>query len=434
MLSSVYPTVPTVFGQRKQRLSEIFSCSFCGLKALKRDCERTAQMKIKLTKAVVRKLQCDKGKARTFFRDTICRGLVIEVRDGGGKTYYLSVRDDRGKQRLYKIGEASSITPTTARKLCDQKREELITGSDIFAEKKQHRSCLTYAEYFNEHYIPYVKGYKRSWSTDLYYARNHIFPAIGNVYLDDLSVSHVRDVLTTSAERLAKTSVYRFYIILRYSLNLAIKWKLTSLQHNPTNGYTVKKPDNPRSYYLSGEEVDRLLAAVNKSGNIMLRYIIPLLLLTGARSGEIRSVRWEHVDLERRFIRVPLSKNGSERYIPLNDAAIALLKKVPRRHSSIYVFANPNTGKPYTGFYRPWERVRQIVGLPHIRIHDLRHSFASFLVNAGCSLYEVQKILGHKSATMTQRYSHLNQSSLLRAASVAEQFVDISTIRGRNNH
>jgi integrase len=103
--------------------------------------------------------------------------------------------------------------------------------------------------------------------------------------------------------------------------------------------------------------------------------------------------------------------------VPLSAAALDLLDRVPRR--SEWIFANPNTRKPFTNTFLSWDAARKRAGLADVRMHDLRHSFASFLVNAGCNLYEVQKILGHSSIQMTQRYSHLSQDSLLRAASHA---------------
>ena len=103
--------------------------------------------------------------------------------------------------------------------------------------------------------------------------------------------------------------------------------------------------------------------------------------------------------------------------------ALALLDTIRKRANCDYIFANPKTLKPFVSIFISWQTARTAAGLADVRIHDLRHSFASFLVNAGCSLYEVQKILGHASIVMTQRYSHLSQDSLLRAAEHAGSVV-----------
>lgn len=151
----------------------------------------------------------------------------------------------------------------------------------------------------------------------------------------------------------------------------------------------------------------------------MQRYIIPFLLLTGARKREVLDAQWRDVDRERSFWRISRTKSGRERHVPLSTAAIALLDTVPRKRYCDWIFANPKTLKPFVSIFYSWDTARKRARLSEVRIHDLRHSFASFLVNAGCSLYEVQKILGHSSVIMTQRYSHLSQDSLLRAASHA---------------
>ena len=148
-----------------------------------------------------------------------------------------------------------------------------------------------------------------------------------------------------------------------------------------------------------------------------------MLLLTGARKRAVLDAKWRDVDKARSFWRIPVTKSGRERHVPLSAAALDLLGKVPHSRFSDYIFENPKTRKSFSSIFFSWDAARTRAGLKDVRIHDLRHSFASFLVNAGCSLYEVQKILGHASVSMTQRYSHLNQESLLRAVSHAGNVV-----------
>jgi integrase len=151
----------------------------------------------------------------------------------------------------------------------------------------------------------------------------------------------------------------------------------------------------------------------------MLKYIIPMLILTGARKRELLDAKWEDFDEERRLWRVPLPKSGRARHVPLSDGALTLLASVPRVPGCVWPFANPNTGKPFVSMYYGWDTARRLAGLPEVRIHDLRHSFASMLINQGRSLYEVQRILGHTQIKTTQRYSHLSNVTLLAAVNVA---------------
>ena len=120
--------------------------------------------------------------------------------------------------------------------------------------------------------------------------------------------------------------------------------------------------------------------------------------------------------MERRQWRIPTTKAGRPRYVPMSNGVLTLLANVPHDDKCPYVFANPKTKKPYCAFFHSWDTARKKAGLSDVRIHDLRHSFASFLVNAGRSIYEVQKILGHTQIKTTQRYAHLSQDTLLDAA------------------
>ena len=142
-------------------------------------------------------------------------------------------------------------------------------------------------------------------------------------------------------------------------------------------------------------------------------------ILTGARKREALDAQWRDFDIDRRDWRVPMSKSGRPRHIPLSEGVIQLLQTVPRFPDCPFVFPNPKTLKPYESIFNSWNTARKLAGLADVRIHDLRHSFASFLVNNGRSLYEVQKILGHTQIKTTQRYAHLSQDTLLDAANTA---------------
>ena len=126
--------------------------------------------------------------------------------------------------------------------------------------------------------------------------------------------------------------------------------------------------------------------------------------------------KWEDFDLDRGIWRIPNTKSGRARVVPLSDTARNLIEKLSANQCCDYVFANPNTRKPYNSFYYSWHTARKDAGLADLRVHDLRHSFASFLVNAGRSLYEVQTLLGHSQITTTQRYAHLSTDSLRSAS------------------
>ena len=382
-------------------------------------------MKIKFTKSSVAKLICNSSQARIQLRDTLCRGLCLEVRSGGGKTYYLSYRDKTGKQRFFKLANAADVSPQQARQLCDAARNKLAMGEDIRVSKTKELASslpITFASFFYNRYIPHIKTYKRSWKTDYSIIINHVIKHIGSKNMVDISYEHIALIFQHISTKLALSSTHRVLDQLKFIFNLAIRWNIDGISRNPTSDIKLKHITSHRERYLSAEEVQRLLKAINNPYNPMLKYIIPFLLLTGARKTEALTARWIDIDFERRFWRIPVTKNGKVRHVPLSDACNQLLQSIPRLRS-FYIFENRRTHQPFESIYYSWNAARKRAGMPELRIHDLRHSFASFLVNAGCSLYEVQKILGHSQINVTQRYSHLSQVSLLRAAQTAGSVV-----------
>jgi len=148
------------------------------------------------------------------------------------------------------------------------------------------------------------------------------------------------------------------------------------------------------------------------SENSCLLNIVKMLLMTGCRRGEILEVRWTNIDLQKRRFLISNTKQRRPHVVPITDALESFLKCLPSYETSEYLFPNPRTGKPFRSIFYSWNTARKQANLDALRTHDLRHSFASFLVNQGRSLYEVQKLLGHTSQKTTERYSHLSDSSL----------------------
>jgi integrase len=223
-------------------------------------------------------------------------------------------------------------------------------------------------------------------------------------------------------------SVNRVIILLRYIFNCALKWETAGITKNPTAGVDLLEENNKKERFLTATEANALIGALKHSENQMLQYIIPMLILTGARKNEVLTAKWEDFNLDQRVWRIPLAKSGKARHVPMSDGVLSLLASVPMHNGCPYVFANPKTLKPYVSFFSAWNTVRKSVGLSDVRVHDLRHSFASFLVNSGRSLYEVQRILGHTQIKTTQRYAHLSQDSLLAAANEISKAVPILNV------
>lgn len=371
---------------------------------------------------------CPEGKGKIDYFDMGCKGLQLEVRTSGGKTWYLRYINERGKVRQLRIADVRDMSLADARKRADQMRGKAALGQDPAEQKAAIRQVPTFEDFIQYRYMPFIKGYKRSWQTDECLLRNHLLPVFGKRHMDEIGRHEVIEMHHARRhEGASPASANRLLIMMRYIYNLAIKWGIPGVKVNPASGVRLLEENNKRERYLSKLEVQRLYDCLLCSENRMLQYIVPMLIYTGARRREVLTARWEDINLDTMSWRIPISKSGKARHVPLSNAVIELLRKVPHLKECPYVFANPNTHKPYVSIFYSWDTVRRNAGIPDVRIHDLRHSFASFLINAGRSLYEVQRILGHAQITTTQRYAHLSSETLLDAVN---EVVKLSGLSG----
>lgn len=380
--------------------------------------------KFQLTPALVSNAHCPADRKRLDMFDIQTKGLVLEVRESGGKTYYLRYQNQRGRTRQLRLADAKDVSLSQARALADKARNKIAMGEDPCDEKAVLRKVPTFGQFVADQYLPYVKTYKRSWDTDISLLKNHLLPRFENRYLDTI----VRqDIIKMHHDRRASGaaagSANRLLIMMRYIFNLAIRWDAPGIKANPCAGVPLLEVNNKKERYLSVDEAQRLYEAVRASENTMLQYIVPMLILTGARKREVLEAQWQDFDLARRIWRIPMSKSGKSRYVPLGDGAMTVLSTMPRSMKCEWAFANPQTNKPFVSVFCAWNTARKNAGLADVRMHDLRHSFASLLVNSGRTLYEVQQILGHTQVKTTQRYAHLSQDTLLDAANAATRAV-----------
>jgi integrase len=187
-----------------------------------------------------------------------------------------------------------------------------------------------------------------------------------------------------------------------------------------------------RQRFLSHDEIQRLLSACDQINHPFLQLFIRFLLLTGARKGEARTAKWKDIDFAAAVWKVPRTKNGRSRRIMLSASALDVLAQTKDRVRELglmvgpdqYVFVNPRTKTRYNSFNIAYYKARDLAGLSDVRIHDLRHTYASLLINNGVSLYEVQELLGHSSASMTQRYAHLLPNRLHSRTEIVGRIVE----------
>ena len=381
--------------------------------------------KITLTQQFVKTATCPSGRRKVEYFDTSFKSFGVEIRHSGGKTYFTRFRNQRGTPRQFKLGDANVLSLVQAKLLAGKVQAKVAMGEDPSAKKKETHSVPTFAEFIEQRYLPYVRGYKKAANSDVSYLNNQILPVLGKKYLDEITKKDIIDLHHgLKAKGYKPGTCNRSLVLIRYAFNLAIRWEIPGVKANPSKDVPMFDDHaGKHDRFLSQEETQRLFEEVQKSSNAMLQFIIPMLILTGARKREVLDCRWEDLDLDKRQWRIPTTKAGRPRYVPLSNGVITLLANVPHDERCPWVFPNRKTKKPYKSIFNSWNTARKQAGLSDVRIHDLRHSFASFLVNAGRSLYEVQRILGHTQIKTTQRYAHLSQDTLLDAADAVDNLI-----------
>ena len=385
--------------------------------------------KIALNAAVCAAATCEPGKRKTdyWMSGGDPPGLVLEVRESGGKTFYLRYQDQAGRQRQVKLANYGDVTFEQVRKLAKRLRSEVVLGGDPLAAKREKRAVPTYATLAAQH-IAHAKTYQRSsWSTDGI-IRNHLLPRFGRLRLDEITSQQISAFLAEKlAAGFAPATVEKIRVVLGKSYALAQEWQLPGADRNPVR--SVKRPvfDNQRTRSLSAAEVERLLNAAANSANPQLKPIVHLLLLTGARKSELLQAKWEHVDLQRRQWLIPMSKTGRARHVPLSQQAIDVIEQLPRLEGCALLLPNLETGQCFVSLKKAWRTAREEACLPGLRLHDLRHAFASFAVSAGIDLYAVGRILGHADHQSTMRYAHLANETLLHAVEAGAAKMNGST-------
>ena len=378
---------------------------------------------LKLTQQLIDAgLTCPANKKHIEYCDTEVPGLYLAVTRAtpGQGTFYVRYKNNQSKTQHQKIGRTTDTTLAEARKRARTLKAEIQLGADPRGEERARKAVITFAEFFDGHYLPYVKPRKRSWKRDEELYRLHVRDKLGSRRLTEITRQQVQLLHTAVLGKgLSHATADHVLKVIRHGLNLAVDWSM--LDKNPTVGVPLFMVDNKVEHYLNDVELEGLLHVLRTDANRTICNIALFLLSTGCRLNEALSAKWEQIDRGTRTWKIPAanSKSKKVRSVPLNDSALEVIAGLGTEGNFEHLFVNVQSGKPYTTIMKVWARLRAKAGLPHLRVHDLRHQYASFLVNSGRTLYEVQQILGHSDPSVTQRYAHLSSRSLQEAASTA---------------
>ena len=365
----------------------------------------------KLTRRAVEALKAN--GADTVYWDGELTGFGVRVRKSGRKNYVLQTRV-RGKLRWFTIGQHGRITPDEARVAALEILAQAKSGidpRDTDAKRKAEPVMAELGRRFLEEYVPtHCKP-----STQGEYRRSvelFIDPAIGEMRIAEVERKDIAKLHFDLRDKPYQAN--RTLGVLSKMFSLAEVWGLRPDGSNPCR-HVKRYKESKRERFLSPEETERLGEILQEAEREMPSAVAAfrLLLLTGCRLSEIQFLRWEHVKND--CIELPDAKTGG-RVVPLGPEALAVLAELPREDGNPWVIRGKLPGTHLTDLQRPWRRIRERAGLEDVRIHDLRHSFASRALALGESLTMIGKLLGHTQVQTTARYAHLARDSIQNAA------------------
>jgi integrase len=387
------------------------------------------RMQAKITKRMV-----DSATPGRIY-DTELKGFCLVVTPAGSKSYAVEYRAGRGRaapNRRLTIGKhGSPWTPEAARRRAKELLAEVARGGDPARDRKAEREALTFAELIDLYFAEGVSLKKpKTVRTDRGRAEHWLRPILGRLRVDQVGraeIERMRDAVAvgkgvTKPEKRSGSVIMGGKGVAAQCVALAsaiftFADKRGICKLNPARG-VAKEPVQKLERFLAFDEISRLADALEaeaaKSGNPIPTAAIKLLMLTGCRKGEIVGLHWSHVDFERRLLRLPQAKEtkGEGKIVHLSPPALALLESLPHLAGNPYVIPGRRAVSGSAAIDRTWARVRRGAGIPDVRLHDLRHSYASIAAAGGASLLMIGRLLGHRNTVTTERYAHLSADPL----------------------
>jgi integrase len=365
------------------------------------------------------------GSSITF--DSRVAGFGLRVTSTGVKAFIYNYRTRAGRQRRFTIGQFPNWSTSAARTEAIRLRRLIDAGADPMGELQDARSAPTVAELADRFLEEHVS--RKRPSTQTSYRRqivNVIVPALGSLKVAEVTFAHVDRLHRKISERDAPIEANRVIAALSRMFTMSIR--LHMRRDNPCE-LIERNQEEKRRRYLSVDELKRLTTALADYRDWQSAAIIALLLLTGARRGEALSARWENFAPGFTHWIKPGSttKQRTEHRAPLNATARALLEDIRQRVPADSKWVFPVKGAAHRKDVKDaWHSICATAKIRGVRVHDLRHSFASILVNEGFDLSAIGALLGHSTPTTTHRYAHLRDDRLQEATERIGALVPLS--------
>ena len=384
----------------------------------------------RLTKSFIDRLE-QKCADYVVWDDRIS-GFGVKVTPSGRKSYLLKYRSKEGRQRKPTIGVHGNITCEKARAIAEEWHREIAAGNDPSGDKSKLKESPTIAQLCDRFITDHSEVHKKESSVwlDKFFVRKYVKPSLGKLKTSSITRSDVEKFFLSLKETPSQAN--RILAMLSKMFNLAEDWDLRPKSSNPTDGIKKYKEEK-KERYLSDEEIKRLCDVLDKveedaAESPYFVALIRLLLLTGARLSEIKDAKWEWVNHDMGLLMLPDSKTGAK-VIHLSPAALEVLESIPRLDGNPYIIVGNVEGRPLNNAQKPWRRVRKLAELEDVRLHDLRHTFASICVSQGMSLQMVAKLLGHSQTRTSERYAHLSHDPVSGAAAQVGDIINGHTKR-----
>jgi integrase len=383
------------------------------------DTTRTRNGAVRLTDNLVKGLTPPAhGNHITY--DERLRGFGIRITASGKKAFILNYRIN-GRERRITIGAYPEWTLLAARRRGEEMRRDVDLGIDPLQRRTDKMNEPTVQDLYERYVLDHLpKKSEASVVSDLQMWRKNILPVLARRKLSDLSFNEI-DSLHRKLTQRAPIQANRNVSLLRKAFNLAMRWGW--MNANPAVGIEAN-PETSRTRYLNGGEISRLLEALKANGSRTSCDAILFMLLTGCRRGEAFQATWDQFDAEFQIWTKPAATTKQRRLhrVPVSNAVSELLAKRNARSKSPFIFAS-YTGNALTDVKKTWGKICETAKIEDMRLHDLRHTFASLLVSNGQSLPIIGAMLGHTQTQTTARYAHLFDETLSQAAEIASHAI-----------